>query len=222
MPLASARGLIRPRRSRRKGIGFPQIITSLTPRGLQLCAPLSDPSFRLAKLAGGPLQFTSPTLTNGPRLVNTPYGPGLNLAGANECVSYQLVGAQPPTNFSMEMLLFEASPIADGGFCGWDASADGTGTTKDRSFQSLATGQGLVSLPHVRRRGQVKPPPRLPASYPLGLSHYVGTADGTTMRLYYNGAQAATVAAGASIHGLYQPVLLHRSNGSTQDRGHIQ
>jgi hypothetical protein len=214
MPLVYSRGLITPNRSRRKGVGVPRVITSLAPRGLQLCAPLSDPGFRLAKLASGPFQFTSPTLTNSPKLVNTPYGPGLNLAAANECVSYQLVGAQPPTNFSMEMLLFTAAATADGSFCGWNSSADGTGATADRDFYSGPLGQGLVAF-HTFD-GANKSTANAPASsYPLGLSHYVGTADGTTMRLYYNGAQAATVAAGAAFTGYTNPFFCI-GRGSTQ------
>jgi hypothetical protein len=206
----NVRGLSRPRHGYRKPRGIPQVIQQFAPRGLMICAPLNDPGFRLAKLNRA-VSVGSPAINDGAHLVGTPYGLGLGLAGNHECVSYALTSGQPPTAFSMEILLYESNPTATGTFCGWNGAANGAGTEFDRSFITTDALPGLLQF--FTYDGASKTAGPSIGTYPTGLHHFVGTADGTTMRLYRNGAQTNTQAAGAAFTSYTTPFFCIGSTG---------
>lgn len=180
--MPGVRALYRPRRGLVKGRGTPSIITSLAPRGLMLCAPLSDPSFM--EVTGN---FGKPSVVNVP-LISTRHGTGISCAGNHEVVSYAYNQGQPPSKWSIEAFIEDVTDTSDGSICGWNQSSDGSNNTQDRRIFSAAPNGWNAEL----FDGAAK----VANAGPFGAGktlHIIGTTDGATLTCYVHDLTAGAI-----------------------------
>lgn len=142
-----------------------------------------------------------PTLTS-ESLGTAVMGPGFRLAGSNtECVAYQLIGAQPATTYSMEVVFVVTAALLNGTLCGWNSSADGSGGTNDRTIYSEFPNWTIYHFDGAAKTATG-------GSCPVGTRiHLIATYDGSNLlTLYQNGVQVAqTSGVGAPYTGYANP-----------------
>jgi hypothetical protein len=148
-------------------------------RGLVWSFPMVSPNW------GDIVRNQAVAATSGLTLSGSPVGAGGKTAGGAEYASVSY-GAQPPTVWSMEALVY-LKTTTSGFICGWNQSSDGSNVTFDRQlyvtdfgafgahlydgFSKTATGGTAVAG---------------------SLVHICATSDGTLLLLYVNGALVAT------------------------------
>lgn len=136
--------IIRPRSRWVRPAGPSRINWPTAPRGLIFSVDFADPSFReLTGGGGSPWPWGAPVLSSSPAIAPSGYGNGLLINGGSECVAFPTL-IEPPTVWSMEILLTDTNPTAGGGICGFNSGSNGQGGAYDRSLGGAMSGLGTL------------------------------------------------------------------------------
>lgn len=180
--------------SRLKPPGMPTIGPFGAPRGLFLCAPMASPGFWAARniKSSNAIGGLRPAgISAGATFGKTRFGAGFS-PGSTGTVGYPTNG-NLSTPFSIEILFMTGSTLASTEVGGWNQAVDGSSGAHDKDIYFDSSSR-LTAYTYASSFAT-----DTTTTYATNtLYHAVATLDGTTLRLYINGYQVATVAATGS------------------------
>lgn len=127
---------------------------------------------------------------SGLSLSNSPMGAGALIAAGANYATYKY-NAQPPTKWSMHAnVVLSSLVVSTGTICGFNQSSDGSNSTFDRSIGG-GTSSGFFGYLYDGNQKSTSPSGSAVAG---GIYDLTATCDGSTLKLYENGALLGSIA----------------------------